>query len=279
MNEILKSLEASRTVLDLGCGPGSFDYSSYPFRIIGIDLHLEPATLYRDDRRVLYLRSTSDQIPLEAESVDLIYCHHTLEHFRNYKETLSEIGRILKPEGVVWIAVPDGYGFDDTLFRHIFSGGGHVNQFQRDQLAREVTERTGAKLRHFMPLYSGFVFLKIPTPEQLVHYPKTAEYLAGIPERLSTLWITAVNLVTRIVDSILGSQASLYGWGLIFSREEIDIGTISACFNVCWNCGKGNAASDLKAAGLLLKRFGLTVYRCHACKRQNFFVRPLPGTE
>ena len=279
MDEILEILRPSDTALDLGCGPGSFDYSRYAFRIVGVDLHLDPKELYKEAARVHYVRSQAEDIPLENGSVDLVFCHHTLEHFPGYQSTLAEIGRVLGPEGVLWIAVPDGYSFDDTLFRHIFSGGGHVNQFRRDQLVAEVTERTGVELVQAVRLYSGFVYLKIPAPEQLIHFPETAEYLADIPERLSTLWITGVNLVTRVVDKVLGSDSSLYGWGLVFSRGPVDMRPIKSCFNVCWNCGSGNAATDLEAEGLISGRLGLPIYRCRSCHRQNFFVSPVPGTD
>lgn len=278
MDEILEILQSSDTVLDLGCGPGSFDYSRYSCQIVGMDLFLDPKELYKDADRVHYVRSEAEEIPLETGSVDLVFCNHSLEHFPGYKRTLTEIGRVLSPEGVLWITVPDGYSFDDTLFRHIFSGGGHVNQFRRDRLAVEVSERTGTELIQTLRLYSGFVYLKIPTPEQLIHFPETAEYLADIPERLSTLWITSVNLFTRMVDKILGSDSSLYGWGLVLSRGPAHIRPIKSCFNVCWNCGSGNAATDLETEGLISRRFGLPIYRCRNCHRQNFFVSPIPGT-
>ena len=164
MEELLEALAPSDTALDLGCGPGSFDYSRYLFRVVGIDIHLDAANLFRDDLRLQYIQSRAEEIPLQDGSVDLVFCHHTLEHFPDYKRTLSEIGRVLSPKGLLWIAVPDGYSFDDLLFRHIFSGGGHVNQFRRVQLSRDVSALTGTTLIQWVKLHSGFVYLKSPTP-------------------------------------------------------------------------------------------------------------------
>ncbi len=278
MEELLEALAPSDTALDLGCGPGSFDYSRYLFRVVGIDVHLDAANLFRDDQRVQYIQSSAEEIPLQDGSVDLVFCHHTLEHFPDYKRTLSEIGRVLSPKGLLWIAVPDGYSFDDLLFRHIFSGGGHVNQFRRVQLSRDVSALTGTTLIQWVRLHSGFVYLKSPTPEQLVHFPETAKYLGKLPERLSTLWITGVNLVTRLLDKTLGSEASLYGWGFVFSKVPIEMASMKSCFNVCWNCGSGNAAEDLAREGLISPWLGFRVYRCRGCKRRNFFLKPPEGT-
>jgi SAM-dependent methyltransferase len=42
----------------------------------------------------------SDDIPLEAESVDLVFCFQAAHHFRKHRSTLVEIRRILKSGGV-----------------------------------------------------------------------------------------------------------------------------------------------------------------------------------
>ena len=42
----------------------------------------------------------SDEIPLKAESVDLVFCFQSAHHFRKHRSTLTEIRRVLKPGGV-----------------------------------------------------------------------------------------------------------------------------------------------------------------------------------
>jgi len=41
----------------------------------------------------------SDEIPLDDDSVDLVYCFQAAHHFRKHRSTLVEINRILKPGG------------------------------------------------------------------------------------------------------------------------------------------------------------------------------------
>lgn len=43
----------------------------------------------------------SYDIPLEDDSVDLIFCYAAFHHFVKYKETIQEAKRILKPNGVM----------------------------------------------------------------------------------------------------------------------------------------------------------------------------------
>src|SRR5665811_165723 len=58
-----------------------------------------------------------DNIPLEAGTVDMIYCSHVLEHitFTKEKQTLDEIYRILKPGGELIVVVPDFKWIAETI--------------------------------------------------------------------------------------------------------------------------------------------------------------------
>ena len=129
---LLARVEADSVVLDLGCGHGSFHYEKCRGRIVAMDIALpdnaNPAP------HVTYVRGDSCAIPLRAALVDVVVSHHTLEHFTDYQETLNEIRRVLNPKGWLWIAVPNGYGFDDALYRFVFAGGGHVNRFEYQTL-------------------------------------------------------------------------------------------------------------------------------------------------
>src|SRR5262249_16633981 len=97
-------------------------------------------------------------------SIDAVICHHSMEHFAGYARALDEIQRVLKPNGMLWIAVPNGYSFDDALYRFTDAGHSHVNRFRLDRLIREVQTRTDLKLVQSFPLFSGFVYLKKPFP-------------------------------------------------------------------------------------------------------------------
>ena len=57
---------------------------------------------------------------------------------------LAEIGRVLKPPGALYIAVPDASTFGDRLYRWLTWGGGHVNAFTS---ARELAATIEQRLR------------------------------------------------------------------------------------------------------------------------------------
>ncbi len=280
VDNLLASLRPDQIGVDLGCGKGSFHYESFECRILGIDVSLRAADLYHDGSRVAYVCADSGRIPLADKSVDAVFCHNTMEHFPDYRATLLEINRVLKDPGLLWIAVPDGYAFDDSLYRLVFSGGGHVNRFTREGLIAAVHELTRFRLKQDVALFSGFVYLKKPSAEEYVHFPPSARPLAEIPDGFSAAGVLAINAVTRLADKMFGSRLSQYGWGFVFAGEE----TVMAPgdkprFNVCSRCGSGITAAALRKRRAARTVFGLGVYRCPHCNQINSFVEPPAGLE
>ncbi len=277
MDSLLAKLNADSVVLDLGCGHGSFHYEAYPFRTIATDLHLPPDAFSVKRPGVEYFQSESSTIPLAEGSVDAVICHNTLEHFDGYRETLAEIRRVLRPTGWLWIAVPNGNGLDDHLYRLVFEGGGHVNRFTLASLIDEVRTITGLQLLQTCDLFSSFVYLAKPTAEAAAGYPRTAHFLVAIPDGFHRFGVIALNTVTRLMDKATGSRHSQYGWGFVFARGEVKTAPLPSFFNVCRKCGSGCPASQIHQFGK--GAFGLKPYDCPHCGELNVFVPPPPGLE
>ena len=222
-----------------------------------------------------YVCADSAAIPLADQSVHAVISHNTMEHFADYKSTLAEIRRILRPDGWLWVAVPNGSALDDKLYRYLFSGGGHVNRFAHDSLVEEIHQTTGMKRIAECDLFSSFVYLKKPSPEELVHFPPKARVLAEIPDGFSTFAGLAINAVTRLVDKLVGSRYSQYGWGFIFSRVALDTPNLPSYFNVCRRCGSGVAFRLLEGRRVM----GMGLFNCPHCKELNVCVAPPEGLE
>jgi SAM-dependent methyltransferase len=277
MHGALATLDADAYVLDLGCGRGSFRYATYAFHTLAMDLTVPETGLRQTGNRIAYLRADSRQIPLGDHSVDMVVSHHTMEHFPDYRASLSEIGRILKPRGFLWIAVPDGYSLDDTLYRKLFAGGGHVNRFRRNALIGDVAKLAGLPLVQSCALYSGFVYLRKPAPPELPYFPRPARALHRLPRPVLETAVVGLNTVTRLLDKVIGTGLSHYGWGFLFSRRSAPAEPLASYFNVCRHCGSGSAAESLAAhAGKSL--FGLRLYACPHCGERNVLVPPPAGT-
>lgn len=95
------------TAIDLGSGTGKF--LSYLKQATPNIIAVEPVTEMLEQLKIVHpdvqtLQAKSDQIPLDRNSVDAVLCAQAFHWFAN-TETLTEIHRILKPQGhlgLVW---------------------------------------------------------------------------------------------------------------------------------------------------------------------------------
>jgi SAM-dependent methyltransferase len=275
VDEILRSLGTEQVVLDLGCGSGSFQYSAYRCKIVGIDTHLERNELFASKDRVLYLRANSHALPLETRSVDFVVCNHSLEHIEQLNETLDELSRVLKPDGFVWISVPDGFGMDDRLYRFLYVGGGHVNRFTFPSLKAAVEGRTGMALLKSNVLTSSFIYCKRFPASTRPYLPRRLKILQtiGLVGRFGNFQL---NFISRLLDRMLHSRLSQYGWGFLFGRPGTSLNiSLPSYFNVCAGCGSGHAINNLRP--ITYRHWGLRFYRCPRCNESNVLFEPPKG--
>jgi ubiquinone/menaquinone biosynthesis C-methylase UbiE len=94
----------NKTVLDLGCSSGylleSF-LSHESFTPIGADIDPEVLDRAREryGNRMQFVQATASALPLESESIDLVYSVDTVEHLSRPTDMFQEVYRILKPGG------------------------------------------------------------------------------------------------------------------------------------------------------------------------------------
>lgn len=100
---LLNETNKIKVVLDLGCGEGNsvdFFRSVIPDILwVGLDLAISPEVEKRTRQDAEFRTFDGVNIPFEDNYFDLIYCNQVLEHVRLPGELLSEIYRVLKPDG------------------------------------------------------------------------------------------------------------------------------------------------------------------------------------
>ncbi len=216
----------------------------------------------------------SGAIPLGEETVDVVVCNHTLEHFPDCREAIREIDRVLRPGGSLWVAVPDSGCLDDRLYRYLFLGGGHVNLFSLASLVEAIETGTRLRTRSCKKLYTGFVYLNPPDPGKVQYYPQRAQWLARIPARMLRILLCWMNYAVRVLDRLLPTRLSQYGWGLVARREDnssrpvTDLARLrmeAGDANVCFACGAGHVEATLKPFRVLFRTF----YKCPNCGTRN----------
>src|SRR5690242_834552 len=124
MNELLASLPPGARVLDLGARHGSFTTARQDLTIVRLDLEA-PVARPADP----YVSADAAHMPFGPAVFDAVISNHSLEHFVEFEGTLRELGRVLKPDAALYVAVPDAGTLTDSIYRWLGKGGGHVNAF------------------------------------------------------------------------------------------------------------------------------------------------------
>ena len=108
-----------KTVIDIGAGDG-FAAKAFCERgknVTVTDLHPELLENLPNDVKVYKNLDVCDMSSIPSESYDAVWCSHVIEHVMDTGRALSEIRRILKPNGIAFLTVPP--------FEHRVLGG-HV---------------------------------------------------------------------------------------------------------------------------------------------------------
>ncbi len=260
MHELLRHLPPGARVLDLGSGGGSFGSSSSPYVVICVDLQpraSSPANTVQAD---------AAKLPFRAASFDAIISNHSLEHFDNLNGALEEIGRVAKPSGSLYVAVPDASTITDRVYRWVARGGGHVNPFvSADELAFRLERETGLRHVGTRTLCTSLSFLN---RKNLGPWSPRRLFLLGGGSEAS-LWI--LNYVWRLCDRFLGTRLSVYGWAFYFGNVEETIWP-HVWTNVCIRCGSGSSSEWLLHEKAVTRRWLFPVYRCPGCGTMNVFT-------
>lgn len=122
-------IKSKMKVLDLGCGRGDF---LEPFKYENIDIYgvdfaeNSIKDLKSKNYNVKYCDFGVASIPFKNDYFDIIFSKSVIEHLDNPENYLSEIKRILKPNGRLLIMAPDWYSqymifYNDYTHKHPYT--------------------------------------------------------------------------------------------------------------------------------------------------------------
>lgn len=142
-------IRATDTVVDVGCGDGSFVHfcARQGAEVIFIDR--DEARLARTTRKIETsparahrgIHSDCDPIPLADDSADLVICTEVLEHVPDPVVFLAELVRIARPGGRVLVTVPDSRSEQlvaATAPPQYFQAPNHIRVFSADDFRELV---------------------------------------------------------------------------------------------------------------------------------------------
>jgi SAM-dependent methyltransferase len=265
MLNLIRSLPPGARVLDLGAGPGSFAPERHDLCVVRVDLE-RPHQLGEG----WYVLADAARMPFRPRSFDLIVSNHSLEHFLELEATVCEAGRILKPDGALYIAVPDSTTLTDRIYRWLGRGGGHVNPFRApEDVTGLVTRLTGFAHRGTTVLFSSLGFLN--AHNFVTRPPRRIALFAFGNERFLAILIWLL----RGLDRRFGTRLSEYGWSFWFGNVTPEE-PAEVWVNVCVRCGSGHSEPYLRKNAPIHKVAGLLqTYRCPACGGFNLLSAPV----
>ena len=244
MDEILRQLTPGARILDLGSQRGSF---ARPPSMLTVRLDLEGSPDVRAD---------AAHLPFAASTFDAVIANHSLEHFIELDAVLAEIRRTLKPQGLLFISVPDASTLTDRIYRWLAHGGGHVNPFtSAPALIKRIEQSIGVGFAGGRYLFSSFSFLNERNLGRA--YPRRMLLFANGREPFLR-WFSY--LLRRLYP-----PWALYGWALYFGPVTEEIGA-EAWTNACLRCGSGHPEA------WLLPILQGRRYACPACGAINLFT-------
>lgn len=120
-------LTKGAVVLDAGCGAGYVSEGMAPrVKLIGVDIEKEAVEFCQKNRKGKFLQADLESLPFKNNYFDLIIFTNTIEHLENPHPILSELTRVLKPGGKLYVTTENCNNFfwlllEQTWFR--FFGG------------------------------------------------------------------------------------------------------------------------------------------------------------
>lgn len=263
MHEILDHLPPGSRLLDLGSRDGSFPVADYSGLVtVRVDLARPRET------SGVFVQADAACLPFRSRTFDAAILNHCLEHFTRLKPALQEVGRVVKRQGAVFVAVPDATTLADRIYRAVYrNAGGHVNFFDSPTaLATMLSGYFGMPHAATRTLCCAFNYLNRANIRDSALRRQLR--FRGLPERLLAVGTGAL----RVIDRRFCSRTTVYGWALYFGAlgEPVDP-TVRT--NVCIRCGQAHPSEWLLALGLVRIKWKLLhLYRCPACGAPNVYT-------
>lgn len=163
---LMNQLKPGGALLDIGCGAGDFlsTLQAFPhWQVTGIEPSPTAAEAARDRHGLSVITGGLPQPDLAPAQFDIITLWHVFEHLEDLSAALAEIRRLLKPDGVLVIAVPVADSLEARWFGPHWAGYDvprHLVSFTSTSLT-DLLRRHGFAVQRHTGVIAGFASLRL----------------------------------------------------------------------------------------------------------------------
>ena len=269
LREVVESLPLGASVLDAGCGPGSWPYAVRPDLVLtGFDIKFPPGPP-DPSSGVRVFRADLARLPLRDALFDLTVCHYVLEHVSELEACCDELARVTKTGGTLYLSVPRAAAFDDRLYRF----AGYFAKYALLKLRKRIEHQQRFDLRGVLALFrrrglrlSAHAF--VPAGFSWMNDPRTKPLQGAFTDALASLHrATGVDLA-RDANFVLTFVKTADPHGSSVATGALDDGLPGPrrVTHVCRECGEHAVVTAGKPWP--------SSWTCPWCGRSNPFGRP-----
>ncbi len=193
--------DGGQRLLDIGCGTGAMLDMLAPFgAVVGADFAPEALAFCRERGHSRLARADVRRLPFADASFDAVTAMDVIEHIDDDKAASSEILRVLRPGGRLFVTVP-AYRYlwsehDEALHHHRRYTAPHLKDlFQRAGFAVPQLSYTISSL---LPPIAAYRFVSNLLPKRRVSGEKKAD-LVQVSERVNAALLSLCDWETRLL--------------------------------------------------------------------------------
>jgi 2-polyprenyl-3-methyl-5-hydroxy-6-metoxy-1,4-benzoquinol methylase len=195
-------------LLDVGCGSGTLLglMKQRGFRPLGVDFSHEAAKVARTENGVRVIVGSLQQAGFASSSFDIVTLFHVMEHVTNPREILTEVSRILRPNGAMVLQVPNidswqfkafgakWYGLD--IPRHLIDYSQQGMLKLLDDAGFIVHRIKHFNLRDNAPAFASSLFPSLDPVSRAVRHRKH-----GVHENATVAWLRHAAYFSCVIGS------------------------------------------------------------------------------
>jgi 2-polyprenyl-3-methyl-5-hydroxy-6-metoxy-1,4-benzoquinol methylase len=179
--QLISKFYKTGNILDIGCGTGEFlkIFKDAKWNTLGIEPSMDVRKMAVDNYG-LDIREEAEITNLETASFDIITMWHVLEHVPRLNDRIEDLKRLIKPNGIIIIAVPNCISLDAKIYAENWAAYDvprHLYHFSSKDI-QTLFINHGLKVFKILPMVFDAFYISM----------LSEKYRTGKPNMIRAIW-------------------------------------------------------------------------------------------